>query len=318
MQKTPIEYMSHSWNPIAMRCTPVSAGCKNCWHLRMANGLSAVYDGPFGYTKKAEAYAGGSPFFKTDELAAPLRRKKSAVIGVEFMGDLFHESIPYEWIAAVYGVMAACPQHTFVILTKRAERRFEWYKWSDDYYDGMNTIEKILDPVFSEKMTAIWIKQNLSCGPWPLPNAIEGVSVENQPTADVRVPWLLRTPAAKRVVSYEPALGPVDYGPDYISETGTVWAPLGEERSINCEGCQATAATSNHPGGRPYCPGHDAGGIDGIIMGAETGPGARPMDLDWARSARDQCQAAFVPFFFKRDSDGNRELDGRKWEEVPW
>lgn len=307
MQKTPIEYLDMTWNPIAMRCTPVSAGCDNCWHLRMANRLSAVYDGPFGYTKKAEAYAGGSPFFKTDELAAPLRRKKPAVIGVEFMGDLFHESIPYEWIAAVYGVMAACPQHTFVILTKRAERRWEWYRW-------MDSVDKLW--TMCTELDGVWLPQDKP--PWPLPNVIEGVSVEDQPTADVRVPWLLRTPAAKRVVSYEPALGPVDYGPDYISETGTVWAPLGEERSINCEGCQATAATSNHPGGRPYCPGHDAGGIDGIIMGAETGPGARPMDLQWARDVRDQCQAAGVPFFFKRDSRGNFNIDGYRYEEVPW
>jgi hypothetical protein len=57
--------------------------------------------------------------------------------------------------------------------------------------------------------------------------------------------------------------------------------------------------------------------IDQVICGAETGPGARPMELDWARSVRDQCQAAEVPFFFKRDSDGNRELDGRRWEEMP-
>jgi protein gp37 len=57
--------------------------------------------------------------------------------------------------------------------------------------------------------------------------------------------------------------------------------------------------------------------IDWVICGAETGPGARPMDLNWARELRDQCQDADIPFFFKRASDGSRELDGREWNEYP-
>ena len=124
MQKTPIEYLDQSWNPIAMRCTPVSAGCDHCWHLRMANRLS--YNRVVS-ENCAMAYSGYDPIIKAKELAAPLRRKKSAVIGVQFMGDLFHESITNEQIAAVYGVMAACPQHTFVILTKRARRMARWF-----------------------------------------------------------------------------------------------------------------------------------------------------------------------------------------------
>ena len=126
--------------------------------------------------------------------------------------------------------------------------------------------------------------------PWPLPNVIQGVSVEDQKTADERIPWLLKTPAAKRVVSYEPALGPVNF------------CALPDDKT---RPAQFSAK---------YTP---LGDLDGIIMGAETGPGARPMELDWARSTRDQCDAAGVPFFFKRDSNGNRELDGRLWEEFP-
>lgn len=135
----------------------------------------------------------------------------------------------------------------------------------------------------------------------PLPNLCLGVTVEN---ADQlwRIDHLLATPAAVRFVSCEPLLGPVDFG--------HLW--LGEEHTADCGGCKATPVR-----GQPYCPGHDAGGIHWIIAGAETGPGARPMDLDWARDLRDQCVAAGVPFFFKRDSDGNRELDGRLWEQWP-
>ena len=113
-------------------------------------------------------------------------------------------------------------------------------------------------------------------GPWPLPNVIEGVSVEDLDTGIERLDWLRKTLATRRVMSYEPALGSI------------------------------------------YRLFYRLSDMDWVICGAETGPGARPMDLDWARSTRDQCLAAGVPFFFKRDSRGNRELDGRIHEEVPW
>jgi len=106
-----------------------------------------------------------------------------------------------------------------------------------------------------------------------------GVTVENQKRLDGRIAALLTTPAVKRFISCEPLLGPIDFKIGF----GISWI------------------TS----------------INQIIVGAETGPGKRPMDLDWARSIRDQCQAAGVSFFFKKDSEGARELDGRKWEEDP-
>ena len=145
-------------------------------------------------------------------------------------------------------------------------------------------------------------KKSLEWPTWPLPNVILMTSAENQPTLEKRVPKLLQIPAAKRVVSYEPALGEIDFKLDLFErETGY----------MHSEDC---------PNYCDYACGGESfdGGVDGIICGAETGPGARPMALDWARSVRDQCKAAGVPFFFKRDSAGNRQLDGRKWEEVPW
>ena len=298
MQPTPIEYLDQTWNPIAMRCTPVSAGCDNCWHLRTARRLAK---NP-GINPKAQwAYSYGIPWLNTKELAALLRRKKPAIIGVEFMGDLFHESIPYEWIASVYGVMAACPQHTFVILTKRPKRRWEWCQWFDAQSpidacaeEAARLIPWLDDEAYHNGMGGI---------SYPLTNVIEGVSVENQPTADERLIWLLKTPAAKRVLSYEPALGPIQFRIDAEMAGDPEWVFI-------------NALTGKHTDmGRPCC---DVPHLDGVICGAETGPGARPMDLDWARSTRDQCQAAGVKFFFKRDSQGNRELDGRRHEEVPW
>lgn len=127
-----------------------------------------------------------------------------------------------------------------------------------------------------------------------------GVTAENQKQWAIRVGILRGIPAVVRFVSIEPMLSGIDmhmisasgyktlsrwYGPNGFDETGS----QPEKRRT----------------------------ISQIIVGAETGPGARPMDLDWARSVRDQCQVAGVPFFFKRDSDGNRELDGRLWEEFP-
>lgn len=288
MQKTPIEYLTHTWNPIAMLCTPVSAGCKNCWHLRMAKRLDR---NPNIKMAARCTYHGGDPWLNKHELAAPLKRKKPSVIGVQFMGDLFHESISNDWIAAVYGVMAACPQHIFVILTKRLQRMWEWYQWiarcgamvpfhvGEEIPDGAsgeaaycvmsNTTDPALTPI-EPKGFLTGIHQ-----PWPLPNVTPGASVENQKTANERLYWFDKISSAQYMVSCEPLLGFIDLGLDCTR-------------------------------------------INWVVAGAETGPGKRPMELCWARFIRDQCKAAGVPFFFKRDSRGSCELDGRIYEEVPW
>ena len=122
----------------------------------------------------------------------------------------------------------------------------------------------------------------------PEPNVWLGVTAENQATADERIPLLLQTPAAHRFISIEPGLSNIELRRGVYQR-----ATDGAYEGTSLEG------------------------IDLVILGAETGPGARPMDLDWARSVRDQCTSAGVPFFYKRGSDGSRELDGRKWEEMP-
>jgi protein gp37 len=121
-----------------------------------------------------------------------------------------------------------------------------------------------------------------------------GVTAENQKQADIRIPILLSIPAAIHGVSIEPMLGAIDLE-DHL------WTM--EYSGVSYMGISEMIPTESN--------------LSWIVCGAETGPGKRPMDLDWARSLRDQCQAAGVKFFFKRDSDGNRELDGRLWEEMP-
>jgi protein gp37 len=287
MQTTKIEYLTHTWNPIAMRCTPVSDGCKNCWHLRMANRLGGNNSLP---RDVKEAYVGGPPVIRQKELSAPIRRKKPSVIGVQFMGDLFHWSVTNDKIAAVFGAMAASPQHIFCVLTKRPERAKDWYRWVDQ--EKLNGFNGQTDVCLNSalEITDKAVFANTKNHPWPLPNVWLGVSVEDQKTADERIPVLLKIPAAKWFVSVEPMLCPVYVGVYLLDEDGLDVA-----------------------GGWPQ----NNPGLDWCIAGSETGPGKRTMNLDWSRDVRDKCQAAGVPFFFKVDSDGNHELDGRLWEEMP-
>lgn len=247
MQKTKIGYLTHTWNPIAMRCTPVSEGCKNCWHIKMAKRLAHM---PFKDTRAAAYNPGIAPMLLENELEAPLRLKKPARIGVQFMGDLFHESVPGQWAIDIFLMAEDTPQHKFIFLTKRPQRMRE---------------------IFSHVYAHRW---------QPPSNIWLGVSVEDQKTADERIPLLLQTPAAKRFVSYEPALGPVDFHKWF-------W-----------EGKQVCPCTVNGLAEYDYELREE--GLDWVIMGGESGPGARPMHPDWARSVRDQCQAAGVPFFFKQ------------------
>ena len=216
---------------------------------------------------------------KTNELSAPLRRRKPAVIGVQFMGDLFHESITDDKIDSVFGIMWACmftgsvdvtiPGHTFLLLTKRPQRAAEYFakdrrqEWS--YAAAAHCSSETCDAIYDQTYTH----------DGPHPRIWLGMSVENQKYDD-RIWQLIHVPAAKRFISYEPALGPLD-AKRYLM----------------------------------------TGKVHQLICGAETGPGKRAMELDWARSARDQCQDAGVPFFFKQDSNGRHELDGRRWEEMP-
>lgn len=178
MNKTGIDYLDFTWNPMAMRCTKVSPACDNCWHLRMANRLAK---NPMIKPEIQAAYAGKSgPMLIKSRIDEPLRRKKSAMIGVQFMGDLFHDDVPEDFIWRVIEIAWTAKQHTFQILTKRPARmldvltRSAW--WNNDTPGN------------------IWL----------------GVTAENQQTADERIPLLLQTLAAVRFVSAEPLLGPID------------------------------------------------------------------------------------------------------------
>lgn len=163
-----------TWNPVR-GCTKISPGCKRCY----AETFAERWRGIAGH-----AYERGfDPRFVPDQLDAPLRWRKPRRVFVNSMSDLFHEAFTNEQIGAVFGVMAACPQHSFQILTKRAARLPEWFAW---------------------------LARTRPRAALVLPNVWLGVSAEDQRRADERIPYLLTTPAAVRFASVEPMLGPVD------------------------------------------------------------------------------------------------------------
>lgn len=193
MNKTGIQYLTHTWNPVAMRCSRVSPGCDNCWHLAMAKRHAANHGLPL---EMRQARAGGPPVLLAGELEAPSRLRKPARIGVQFMGDLFHEDVPFDTISDVFNVMcdARTDQHTFQVLTKRPQRAQEWLDWLGETEPGDTPLSVTLE-VCGHFGRNVWF----------------GVTAENDKYL-WRIEKLLKIPAAVRYVSYEPALGPVRFG----------------------------------------------------------------------------------------------------------
>ena len=179
------------------------------------------------------------------------------------MGDLFHEDVPTTFIDQVLEIIASCPQHTFLALTKRPEN-------PEHKIYGTTTDNPFRQLGGGDYLANLWL----------------GVTAENQPRADERIPILLQTPAAERFVSVEPMLGPVDLNkylyPQRLCDGHSAW----QRRDEDC----------------PRRP-----GLDWVICGGETGPGARPIHPDWVRSLRDQCQDAGVAFL--------HEANGKRMEQ---
>ena len=252
MNRTTIEYLDYTYNPIAMRCTPIATGCKNCWHIRMCNRLKENYYS-FGH-KIRDAYAGeGPPILVESRLNDPLKVKKPSVVGTQFMGDLWHKDVTLEQRDMIYSTISLCPQHTFIILTKRPENVMSW-----------------------------WLANNK--------NVWLGVSISTQEDADKLVPVLLQIPAAVRIVSVEPMLGPVDIDTRKMCPTSECFAPPPK--------------------------------IDWVIIGCESGPKRRPCKLEWIESLVKQCSKAGVPVFCKQAEINGKVVSmpkilGRTWDQLP-
>jgi protein gp37 len=205
-------------------------------------------------------------------LTIPLRWKRPKRIFVNSMGDLFHKDAPEAWVDRVFAVMALAPQHTFIVLTKRSARMREYLGTvgPDDAEDRIFRAQFHIAPASGHEVKD-----------WPLPNVWLGVSCERQAEADERIPDLLATPAAVRFVSAEPLLGPVDF---------TNHDPTGIQAGMKAHGW--SSIWRNNLIGRPW--------LDWIIVGAESGPHARPMELQWAGDILAQCKGAGVAAFMKQ------------------
>jgi protein gp37 len=231
--KSTIEWTESTWNPVT-GCTKISPGCKHCYAERMSKRLLAMGQ---------KNYANGFKLtLQPHMLELPLKWKKPQTIFVNSMSDLFHKSVPLEYIKQVFDVMKLAHWHRFQVLTKRGER--------------LEQISGSLD--------------------WPT-NVWMGVSVENAKYLS-RIDNLRTTGAALKFLSLEPLLGPLD--------------------SL------------------------DLNEIDWVIVGGESGFGARPMLIDWVKRIRIQCEEANVPFFFKQwggvqKKRNGRELEGKTWDAMP-
>lgn len=248
--KSTISWTDMTWNPIR-GCSRVSEGCRNCYAERMASrysGPGMPYEGLAAF-KNGEPRWTGEVRLIEDALDWPLRKKKPARIFVNSMSDLFHEKVSVGWLDRIFAVMEEAKDHTFQILTKRPRYMMDFMRRRT----GAAFMSK------TEPAKNIWM----------------GVSVEDQATADERIPLLLKTPATVRWVSYEPALGEVDFC--HCDPTGD-----GPKHRADC-----------------WLNGY-ASRLDWIVVGGESGPGARPFDIAWARSVIEQGKAAGVPIFVKQ------------------
>lgn len=271
---TSIEWTDKSINPIRARlngydghhCQKISDGCKHCYasNFQPRFGMP-TFDKAVG-RKMVEHYLDVSKFEQV------LRRREPTKWFWSDMTDLFGEWVSFEWIAACVGVMLATPWHTHQILTKRSKRLLAFHRWVNQNGDADRVVAcqaaRVLYPSENDRGAHLMFEHH-AAGEWPPPNVWWGVSAEDQNHANERVSRLLRCPAAVRFVSAEPLLGPIRFG---------------DVPGLNLVGQAGLDLLRNF----------------WVIVGGESGHGARPMAERWALSIRDQCERANVPFFFKQ------------------
>lgn len=256
MANTKIQWCDSVWNPTT-GCSKVSEGCRNCYAERLWPRLKAM--GNAAYRDRNFNDVACHP----ERLEQPLEWKKPRRIFVNSMSDLFHEDVPFEFVDRVMNAAYTAKQHVYLVLTKRPERMKLYFE---------SCRERGLPVVF-------WMQHGL--------NLWLGVSVENQATADERIPLLLQTPAVVRFISAEPLLGPINL------------TRLCDDKAYTIDSINGIMRSNDPISLNPESP-LQMNKLDWVITGGESGPKARPAHPDWVRSLRDQCQAANIPFFFKQ------------------
>ncbi len=297
-ENSAIEWTDATWNPV-VGCEKIAQGCKNCYaktlHDKRHKAFQAGAKLPAQYAQPFETVQ-----LMPERLSQPLKWRKPRRIFVNSVSDLFHESVPFEFIAAVFGVMAACPQHTFQVLTKRPARMREFFEWLSL---AKNRAGDDMDPqlVCADAAGALLGSDNgfdwavADGARWPLKHVWLGTSISTQPDADRNIQEILQCPAAVHFVSAEPLLEDVSlWGeegewlcvhpyPEFDADNGApYYVGKHDDRTLRCSVCEGQAV------------------LDWVIVGGESGPGARPCDVAWIRSIVQQCKAAGVPVFVKQ------------------
>lgn len=285
-EKTTISWTDSTWNPVR-GCSKVSAGCQHCYAMKFAARFSKPGQPYHGLAKMTPHGPEWTNEVKTvpDMLDAPLHWRAPRRIFVNSMSDLFHEQVPLEFVDEVFAIMALTPHHTYQILTKRPERMQAYLAPGSGIITAAGPQDRItLIAERTETIAPCEIRRR-----WPLPNVWLGVSAEDQPAADLRIPFLQETPAAVRFVSVEPMVGGVTLAEGWMQ---------GDRR------------------------------MDWVIIGGESGVGARYMDPAWAQRLVLQCSSAGIPVFFKQvgavaarqwrysNSKGSHPADWPEWMQV--
>jgi protein gp37 len=272
-----IAWTEATWNPVT-GCSHVSEGCRHCY----AETLSRRY----GRSSKpwTAQNAAENVRLHRNRLDKPLGWRKPRLVFVNSMSDLFHELVPFEFIDEVFAVMAVTPEHTYQVLTKRPDRMLEYTQRA---FASEPTVRCIQLELEGNRV----LSSHSDGYSWPLPNVWLGVSCEDQKNADLRIPTLVETPAALHFLSCEPLLGPIDLRP----KGGKVFEMLSQ-----WYGPQGFDSTGSQPM-RERVPGLFPK-VDWVIVGGESGPGFRPMALEWAEDIQRQCERAGVSYFFKQKS----------------
>ena len=271
---TSIEWTEDVANPTT-GCDRVSPGCDHCYAMTMAKRLKGM--GQPKYQRDGDPKTSGPGFGLTehaDVFAQMLRRKKPARVFLNSMSDIFHAEVSDGFIARTFAAMALTPHVTYQVLTKRHARMrslLSSQAFEVEVKDAAYLMSRGEDPAVSGRAAVaaemayagypvVSGLQLARAIPWPLRNVWLGVSAEDQQWADIRIPALLGTPAAVRWVSAEPLLGMIDMNPFLY----------GEDR------------------------------LDWVVLGGESGPGARPLDLHWIGVPAAACLDARVPVLVKQ------------------
>jgi protein gp37 len=302
--KTSIEWTEFSWNPIRARrksdgkpgwyCQRISPGCTHCYAAAMNRWRGNGADYTIPALDQVELY------LDEDALLEPLRWRKPRNIFVCSMTDLYADFVPELWLRAIYAVMALSRRHTYMVLTKRPQRRLEFLTRFETAAEWATYLSEIDDA----DGYAIYFSEDGECAVanaingvlvpecnvgWPLHNVREGTSICTQKEADELIPITLQTPAALRWLSMEPLLERVEIS-GWLRPSFRCCQSDGRPETLRAVADIARAAYKQEGGAL----------IDWVVVGGESGPRARETDISALRSVVQQCQAATIPVFVKQ------------------